>query len=673
MWSAVYDALLGVWITEPGGILNGWPIELQLRLCVEVGAHCHLSSPTYAYETSPDYWHTGLATYIRDNKPAWMTVIMEGPNETWNSTAGVNQVYYAVQKQFKRNGGQVYPYIPPASQTYAISTITKPSTAMGTGYVDLLISSAATLNIGATLQTNNIDAFGTSLFSFVQLFVVAKNVGGNANSITCKYLNEFTSSGYTGSGGTVESNSYDLHGWYGRGLAQMGAAWAAVFGLGNKGWPHYAISCGVQTVAGDMAGGPSGWVERFDCNSWVIEGGTAPKTYTTAYCAANYYTPNTVYTMAEVEDAFAYCVTQRSNPTAKAALLTAYVNHLGDASAPFNLAYLRSTYTNWKAYVLTKGVNRCFAYEGGYSPDFVSEAFPVQNFTFTATSDVAGASKATSCVLTLGNSYLLNAYFTSNSSYTFAGVNPMKAGMLLCLRNIVGMTQLNCNCTDNGSGSGVQILIAGSGSADITWTGVNPAPVVGQGIMFVPINNYYGTAADFGVNRYPSPLVPRLPYYVVFKSGSTLRISATKGGSPITFAVGATSDNQLAAISGWIVLSKSGTQVTIDCDSTGFSTWAAGSGQLAHVAGSDGYTNIYRSDSKNAPELGTFNTQSYTDFLSFTDGSFTAQFPSNYLFTAHGSKQLGYIGYDGNAWAILCDLYQSPDSAQFASAKTFNH
>jgi hypothetical protein len=679
MWSAVYDAVLQSWITEQGGILNGWPVEMQLRLCAEVGAHCHFSSPTYAFETCPDYWHTGLATYCRDNKPAWMTIIMEGPNETWNVSSGVNQIQYATGKQFKRNGGQVYPYIPPSAQTYAISVITKPSTAMGTGYVDLLISSAATLNIGATLQTNNIDAYGTINFSYNQLYVVAKNVGGNANRITCKHINDFTSSGYTGSGGTVESNSYDHHGWYGRGLAQMGAAWAAVFGLGNKGWPHYAITCGVQSVQGDTPSGPDGWRERFDCNSWVIEGGTAPKTYTTAYCPANYYASLAqVNTLSEVEDAFAYHVTQRGNPTAQAALLAAYVNHLTDATVgPYNLAYLRTLYANWKTYVLTKGVNRCFAYEGGYSPDFMSEYFPIQDWTNMATSTVVGASKATSCVLTLGTSYLMAAYSRNDPNYTFAGVNPMKPGMLLCLRNILGMTQLNCGSTTNGAPnpSAVPIAITGGGSADITWTGVDPVPVVGQGIVFLPVNNFIGIAEPLGTNRYPPPLVPRLPYYVVYSSGTTIRIALTKGSStPITFTLGATAvDNNLGAISGWIVLSKSGTQVTIDCDSTGFSTWTSGAAQFAHVACSDGMLNVFRSASKNAPEMMAVNTQSYTDFLSYTDGSFTMQFPSNYLFTSLGSKHVGYIGYDGNVWSIQCDLYQSPDSAQYASAKAFNH
>jgi hypothetical protein len=672
IWSAVYDQVMGVWITEQGGIFNAWPVETMLRLCVEVGAHCYLSSPTYGYETSPDYWHTGLATYMRDNKPAWMTIIMEGPNETWNYSQGVNQVYYAEKKQYKRNGGQSYPNI--ATVTYGISAITKPSTAMGAGYIDLVISDASPFSIGSNVQTNNIDAFGTVGMSYNQLFVAAKNVGGNPNKITVKHLEAFTTTGYTGSGGTVQAYLFDAHGWYGRGLAQMGAAWAAVFGLGPKGWPHYSITCGVQTVKADPPANTSSYVERFDCNGWVLEGGTAAKTYTTAYAPATYYLNSNYSNLAELEDAFNYCVTHRSNPTARAALLAAFVNGIATNLTPafINFAYLRNLYSAWKDYVKTKGINRCYAYEGGYSPDFVSEVFPVQNYFFGALSEVTGASKATSCVLTLGTSYLRNCYSSGDITYKYPGVNPMLPGMLLCLRGILGMTQLNCYNTRDAGNNPAQVLITGGGSADITWTGVDPAPIVGQGVMFIPVYNSIGVAEQLGTNRYPPPLVPRLPYYVVYSSGTTIRISLTKGGAAITFALGATSDNCLGAVSGWIVLSKTGTQVTIDCNSTAFSTWTAGAGQVAQAAGTDGHLNIYRSDSKHAPEMHAVNTQHFTDFLSFTDGTFTVEYPSNYLFSALGSKHIGYLGYDGNVWSILCDIYETPNPPQFQSAVDFN-
>jgi hypothetical protein len=122
-----------------------------------------------------------------------------------------------------------------------------------------------------------------------------------------------------------------------------------------------------------------------------------------------------------------------------------------------------------------------------------------------------------------------------------------------------------------------------------------------------------------------------------------------------------------------MVTAVSGMTVTIDCNSTGFSNWTAGAGQLAHVAGSDGHLNVYRSASKKAPEMYAMNMQSFTDIAALTDGSFTTQYPSNYLFSSLGSKHLGYIGWDGNVWSIQCDIYETPNTPQFASAKAFNH
>jgi hypothetical protein len=671
-WTAVFDALLGLWITEPGGILSGWPPELQVRLCAEVGAHCHFSSPTYGFETCNDYWHTGLATYCRDNKPAWMTIIMEGPNETWNSEGGPNQIWYANTKQMKRNGWSPYPYTVPGG--FAISAIVNVSPVFGAGYVDLTLSNASSLIVGSCLRLNDMSSSGITGLN-QSVWVVAKNVGGNANKITAKHLTAFSGT-YTGSGGVASPASDDSHGWYGRGMAQMGAAWAAVFGT-TKGWPHYAISIGVQTGYG-FGGfvGCDSHVERFESHGWVVEGGLAAKTYADAYCPATYYGPSVYGSLVETEDAFNYCVTSRSNSTTRATLLAAYIGTLYDVSTTRpTLPYILTEYTNWRDYVKAKGVTRAIAYEGGYSPDYVPPTFPYDDGWWGSMCAVAGANKATSCVVTLGTTYHGRSFLSTDPNLQFPTTNPIKPGMLFFARNILGMTQLNnCECVGEPGYTGFNNLtFIGGGSANITYTGAK-MPAVGQGIVFIPVNNGYGNYQDTDpTHRFPPPLELRVPYYVVFSSGSTIRIALNKTDPAITFATGADTSAGIAAVTGWMVLSKSGQNITIDCDSTLFSTWTAGAGQWMHVAASDWWINVYRSGSKQAPELVAANTKHYTDYASVTDATFTALYPSNYSFTALGNKHLGNPGYDGNVWSIQCDLYQTPDSPQFQSAATYNH
>lgn len=99
MATLVYDAVLNAWIKRGGdlssaGIDNGVPPELLMRLCAEVGAHPYFVAPKLACSPMTD-WHTQLATYCRDNGPAWMVPRFEGPNELWNTAAGFTQTGYA--------------------------------------------------------------------------------------------------------------------------------------------------------------------------------------------------------------------------------------------------------------------------------------------------------------------------------------------------------------------------------------------------------------------------------------------------------------------------------------------------------------------------------------------------------------------------------------------------
>lgn len=100
----IYDADLGVWLKHGGdnsalrtGINNGVPVELMVQLAAETGCHPYFTTPYLAIDPATDYMPS-LATYCRDNGPAWMIPRFEGTNETWNSASGFYATRYAWNK-----------------------------------------------------------------------------------------------------------------------------------------------------------------------------------------------------------------------------------------------------------------------------------------------------------------------------------------------------------------------------------------------------------------------------------------------------------------------------------------------------------------------------------------------------------------------------------------------
>lgn len=85
----LYDSQLNVWTLWGGtasnfaGIGSGIPPEVFLQLCAEIGCHPWFSSPPFACDPMTD-WHTQLATYCKNNAPAWMVPRFECLNEPWN-------------------------------------------------------------------------------------------------------------------------------------------------------------------------------------------------------------------------------------------------------------------------------------------------------------------------------------------------------------------------------------------------------------------------------------------------------------------------------------------------------------------------------------------------------------------------------------------------------------
>jgi hypothetical protein len=103
----VFDADLDCWLLDGGfsidttlyhGTLrNGWPVEVCVDLCNELGAHPYFNQPYLTVDSPADYMG-GLATYCRDNLASGLAPRIAPPNEAWNGVAGFNATPYAIAK-----------------------------------------------------------------------------------------------------------------------------------------------------------------------------------------------------------------------------------------------------------------------------------------------------------------------------------------------------------------------------------------------------------------------------------------------------------------------------------------------------------------------------------------------------------------------------------------------
>ncbi len=84
--TAFYDAFLGGWLFSRGGLQNGVPFNLMMRLCKEVGAHPWFVGLPYSLSPMTDLIPEQAAAakaYCIANGCTWMVPRFEPPNETW--------------------------------------------------------------------------------------------------------------------------------------------------------------------------------------------------------------------------------------------------------------------------------------------------------------------------------------------------------------------------------------------------------------------------------------------------------------------------------------------------------------------------------------------------------------------------------------------------------------
>lgn len=620
----IYDATTGWFHMPPGtnGLMCGGPPEVFIDYCAAIGSHPWLTAPFMSLTTQGLAGVTDFmpswAAYVRDTYP-WMKPIIEPYNETWNPTlAGLGTVY-----------------------------------ATGLGYI----------------------LWPTKLLSDRLL----DNV-------------------------------------YGMWVSQLGQAMSTVFANDRT---KYSMVCAVQ--GSTMHSTVSLNINDFRLTSklYVSENGGSPAyLWTDRVSMACYYGAPQVDGVQEVIGGFNYSITNAGNPSAQSAIVEAFAASANNGVDTFaTLAFIKTCFTNMKAWGLGLNgasavptaaggntVKGMVAYEGGWGPNV-----PINGDWSTSVSGSVGSiTQANPCVLTLNTTSTRNNDGTSGLTG-----NPGVIGMAVSLSNVGGMLDVNNNlikCTFTNGSASIAAIQKMTVNQQVSFTATPPAPfaanttyhVIATGLSntalqlsateggsaitttaggagYLNSNNFIacsftnGSASVASVQallvnqavsfpsafgKPPTPFVVDTPYHVISTglSNTAFQLSATKGGSAIV--AGANQSSLTASIS-WFITAVGASTITLDLDSTAFSTWT--SGGTVSWTGSGAYSDTLRIAALSTSAMGANNTQMYTDFYSLGGGGFTAEYPSNFL----------YFGNAGS-WSVLNPNIYAPLTPQWNSIVAAN-
>ena len=449
--------------------------------------------------------------------------------------------------------------------------------------------------------------------------------------------------------------------WYGKALANLGQICAGVYGGTNLG-TTYQVLCGVQTT-----GTPSASDERLKSTKYTLQAAAADpaitgsfgtitfskvaaKTVTSHIANSQYISPTQRFTISELVDGYSYSVTNVGNTSAQAALADAYCDGLLGTSALYNLQYNKDLWVAWKAWGVANGVNRMCGYEGAWSPDYlnVNGGHPERASWW---SYPTGRTQVNPAIIQLNTNCTNNENDPFNDMPTNGNIagTPAVAGMGVMFSTGSGF--------DNPSFRSV--TIAGSGpSANIVGTNTLR---INQSVYFRADVLPSELTAELALTEFNPSNPHSVLYYVTSASPTQFQVSATRGGTPITFTSTGTS---VFALECWRIttVDNVNNRVTLDVDSTGFSVPTSGRMFYVH---SQIYSNNLRYAGKMSPHMQGYiyggATSSYQNY--FNAGG---EFPSNYLMGGPGP-------ISGNVWNVLEPLGQTPNPPQWLAFIAFNH
>jgi hypothetical protein len=623
----VYDADLNTWLLSGGssgagskGLDNGIPPEICLQLCTELGMHPHWSLPPLTLDPATDY-APSLASLCQSTGPSWMVPAFEPGNEIWNTLTTMTN--YAMSKSYAHWGT-----VDGTEQQNQF--VGKVLSVMGQGVASVygLGNLGVTYDVYCPCRTL---VYSPELYSETR--ITASAYVAQAASAQSGY-SKVAATSYTSAVLFANYNSPSMRGK----ISELQNAWDYYYT--NVGSPTAQIAnlnAFVDTLSDPITGSVTftngsatiAWAGHF-----MIAGQSVVQ-FSGGSLLANFM-PNKNYFVTSIVAGVSFTVAATiSGPNINAAS-----NGSGSVLwAPYSYTneYLKFFYDAYRAWALSKGVNKMRCYEGGYSPDLV----PYYDLGHQWKSNVAAASKAAQCVLTIPTTSSVDTqiYIPIGLVDPQAG-NPARVGMVLCLQNIGGMTQLNCLTTR---------VVVTSGSDVIPWFG--NILVNGQAVQFVMPNTGLPAQVTAGTTYYAVSVV----------AGTSFKISATKGGSPITFSFGSLGDTTGAdLVSGWVITGVGGAlgtnKVSIDIDSTGFSTYTSGGD--AYYVNSTGISNNFRIETlMSATHMQALLKDGY-DIYTAAGGTF----PSQYL-----------LAGVNNIWSPIQPDIWGTQSQEFAAIAAYNH
>ena len=612
---AIYDATFGAFYI-PGSTLGSFsvPPEVCLDLCFKIGAHPWLVTPMLACDPVTD-WLTELGTYIQttyqNGSAPWMVPRFETPNELWNTAGTLDTQYAAIKAElygWTNTAGGLHNWIGKVASIGGQQL----ANVFGGGNLGTKYWWVVGVQTTGTPASNSNARLGSTLFLSSDPNPVQTNTFGGA---------AFGRYAAAGGGGSSPQNwvshicvaNYfsplerfqcqeliDAFSWYVTNAGNPTAQAALANGYVNT------VATEQATVTVTNGSVDIVWTAHgLSVNNLVVFLTTPPAGFTIGlpYYVKTVVDANTI-TLSATSGGTVITPTGSGSPT------------LAFAS-DFNLAANFTDFVQYQTWASGFGVTGLTAYEGGWSPDYLSGNW---------STGITGATQANPCVLTLAST-------SGNSEASGLTGNPAVVGMAVVPSSVGGMTQLNL------STSGTSVSFSGS---TVTWTNSFAA---GQAVYFT------GSSLPVGVTQFQA-------FFVLASglSGTGFEISTTPGGSAISFGSSTTG----TGFQCFAVTAVSGNQITLNVDSTAFTAYTSG-GTLTY-AGSVNMSNALRGAGKSASNLQALMTQDYNLFT-LAGGLFPSCF------------QLGDIPPppSNDVWSILDDVYQPfSQSAQALAIQAYN-
>lgn len=699
----IYDAQINAWslgggVSGSSGLSNGWSPEIFIRFCAEMGMHPQIVAGQFTCDPMTDYIPS-YAAYIRDTY-SWMIPRFEGCNELGlNSNLQTGYAYAMSYVDFDGNQfdsdnwyGKTMSTIGQAlAAVYGIENKgiryevvaaflgAFNNSLAGTNAHQTKLTSAAYVAQAAPAQSGYTK---TPAYNWVTMTCTAQywNPGDWGENIELTKSWALLLANNAGDTATRDSLA---QGYMASGL--FGGDATVTIGNPNIGLANHGFVAG-QRILWSTTGSLPGW--NANSTLFVLETGlTANSFQMSTTINGSPITPTGTISGVHTVGYGAFCL-------------------------PLEYSFYRNTYALGARQPVP--IIKMIGYEGGWSPD--GSSTPCTGALTGATVSAPGGK----CVLTiattnitglgnrpndvfpgavvgmplvlsngvLGMKQLVNAAITS--SVSFAGdlvtwTQTFLAGQGVYFTGTTMPTGITANTTyyvlaDSLSGASFKISATPGGSpitfggtaVSVTGRNTSVATVTFAGQTVTWPNDFVaGQAVFFNGTTLPGGIKQQIPYYVLASGLSTsgFQISATKGGSAITFTGTA---NSVTGHAGWVVTAIGGalgnnTKTEIDCDSSAFTPYTSG-GTVTYADGCAAVIGDLRLAGKggvyaNVPQI---NSVTRTNYANWEAAGGT--FPSHYGFAAANTD---WFLFDPDTYAVPSPQYDAIVAYNNSGPRTF--